>query len=84
MLQPKSDTDRIYLSRQKGVRGLIGVTIYVRSAANNLTLCVKNAAEKCLTVVRRSDMLSNEEANEKNYFDQSVRKVPEDVNKMKT
>ena len=66
MQQPKGDTDRIYLPRQKGVQGLIGVTLSVRSAANNLAMCLKNAAENCLIVVRRSDMLSNEETNEKN------------------
>lgn len=32
----------------------------VRSVENNLTFCVENAAKKCLTVVRRSDMLSSE------------------------
>lgn len=43
-----------------------GVTLSVRSAANNLAMCLKNAAENCLIVVKRSDMLSNEETNEKN------------------
>ena len=44
-LQPKSDTDRIYLSREKGGRGLIRCEGCIRMEENNLGWYVRNSVE---------------------------------------
>ena len=49
---PKSDTDRLYLTREKGGRGLISCEGCVRSEENNLGWYVRNSVESLIRGVR--------------------------------
>ena len=54
---PKSDTDRLYLTREKGGRGLISCEGFVRSEENNLGWYVKNFEESLNQGVRFADVI---------------------------
>ena len=45
---PKSDTDKLYLTREKGGRGLISCEGCVRSEENNLGWYVRNSVESLI------------------------------------
>ena len=45
---PKSDTDKLYLTREKGGRGLISCEGCVRSEENNLGWYVRNFVESLI------------------------------------
>ena len=67
---PKSDVDRLYLSRQKGGRGLISCAICVKDEENNLASYLKNSNERVLAGVRGVGILNSDKAKEKRDFKQ--------------
>ena len=69
-LHPKSDVDRLYLSRQKGGRGLISCEMCVKAEENNLAWYVNNSNERLMEGVRKTKILNSEGAQEKNEFKQ--------------
>ena len=48
VFHPRSDTDRLYVSRKRGGRELIGCEDCVRAEENNVTWYIKNAAKPLL------------------------------------
>ena len=67
-LHPKSDVDRVYLSRHKGGRGLITCEMCVKAEENNLAWYNRNSNERLMTGVRKIKILDTEAAKEKNEF----------------
>ena len=55
ILNPKSDVDRIYLSRKEGRRGLISVEDKLKMAILGLERYVLTSEEKLLIAARRVD-----------------------------
>ena len=69
-LHPKSDVDRLYLSRQKGGRGLISCEMCVKAEENNLAWYLKNSNERLLTGVRGIGILNSDAAKKKREYKQ--------------
>ena len=69
-LYPKSDVDTLYLSRQKGGRGLISCEMCVKTEENNLAWYLKNSNERLLAGVRGIGILNSDAAKEKRVFKQ--------------
>ena len=61
VLHPRSDIDRLYVSRKRGGRGLIGCKDCFRAEENNVAWYIKNAVEPLLLEVRRSGMIKIED-----------------------
>ena len=60
-----SDTDRLYLKRQHGGRGLISIETCVRSEENNLGLYVRDSNEMLLKGVKEVGIISTENLRDK-------------------
>ena len=56
---PKSDVDRLYVTRSKGGRGLIGCKSCVITEENSLSWYLMNHSEPLLIAVRESNTLPN-------------------------
>ena len=67
-LHPKSDVDRVYLSRQKGGRGLISCKMCIKAEENNLAWYIRNSNEKLMAGVKKIKIFDTEGAKEKNAF----------------
>ena len=52
---PKSDVDRLYLTRREDSRGLVSIQHCVRGEENSLGLYVKNSTEKLIEGVGSVD-----------------------------
>jgi len=65
---PKSDVDRLYVSRVNGGRGLISCEGCVRSEKNSLGWYVKNSLEVLLQGVRATSVIRSEETVSKDEF----------------
>ncbi len=65
---PKSDTDRLYLTREKGGRGLISCEDCVRSEENNLGWYVRNSVESLIRGVRLAKVIDTEYVVSKDEF----------------
>ena len=52
ILYPKSDVDRVYLSRKMTGSGLIRCEGYIRIEENNLGWCVRNSVEPLIEGVK--------------------------------
>ena len=68
---PKSDVDRLYVSRVIGGRGLISCEGCVRSEENSLGWYVKNSLEVLLQGVRATSVIRSEETVSKDEFKSS-------------
>ena len=64
----KSDTDRLYLNREKGGRGLISCEGCVRSEENNLGWYVRNSVESLIRGVRLVNVMDTEDVVSKDEF----------------
>ena len=67
-LHPKRDVDRVYVPRQKGIRGLISCEMCVKAEENNLAWYVRNSNERLMAGVRKIKILDSEGAKKKNEF----------------
>ena len=67
-LHPKSDVNRLYLSRKRGGRGLIGCEACVRSEINDLGWYLRNSEEVLLKEVRKSKIIDVESSKEKKEY----------------
>ena len=67
-LHPKSDVDRIYLSRKRGGRGLIGCEGCVKSEVNGLGWYMRSSGELLLGEVRKSKIFDVEECQDKKEY----------------
>ena len=64
----KSDTDRLYLNREKGGRGLISCEGCVRSEENNLGWYVRNSVESLIRGVKLVNVMDTEDVVSKDEF----------------
>ena len=71
-LHPKSDVDRVYVSRCNGGRGLIGVELCARTEENNLARYVKMSTESLVKEVKIANIVDCEEPKEKNAFKREI------------
>ena len=55
VLRPKSDIDRVYLSREMGGRGLISCQLCIRMEEKNLGLYVRNSVEPLTEGVKAAE-----------------------------
>ena len=67
-LHPKSDVDCVYLSRQKGGRGLISCKMCIKAEENNLAWCISNSNERLMSGVKKIKIVDTDGAKEKNKF----------------
>ena len=67
-LHPKSDIDRLYLTRKKGGRGLIGCERCIKAEENNLAWYVNNSVEPFIMGVRRGGIMRCEKSMKKDEF----------------
>ena len=65
---PKSDVDRLYVSRVNGGQGLISCEGFVRSEDNSLGWYVKNSLEVLLQGVRATSVIRSDEKVSKDEF----------------
>ena len=65
---PKSDTDRLYLNREKEGRGLISCEGCVRSVENNLGWYGRNSVESLIRGVRLAKVMNTEDVVNKVEF----------------
>ena len=56
-LHPKSDVNRIYLSRARGARGLISYEKCIRTEENNMGWYVRNSIEPLLEAVKSAGIV---------------------------
>ena len=70
---PKSDVDRLYVSRVNGGRGLISCEGCVTSEENSLGWYVKNSLEVLLQGVRATSVIWSEETVSKDEFRRHLR-----------
>ena len=59
-LHPRSDVDRLYVSRMEGGRGLIGCKMCVKPEENSLGWYVKHHIEPLIVAVRISNTVPSE------------------------
>ena len=71
-LHPKSDVDRVYVSRCNGGRGLISVQMCARTEGNNLARYVTMSTERLMKGVKIAKIIDCEEPKEKNAFKREV------------
>ena len=62
---PKSDTDRLYMPRRKGGRGLISCQDCITSEENNLAWYIKHSTEPLLVQVKLSGLLNSDNCVDK-------------------
>ena len=67
-LHPKSDIDRVYLSREMGGRGLISCEGCIRMEENNLGWYVRNSVEPLIEDVKAAETIEyNDTVNKKEF-----------------
>ena len=71
-LHPKSDVDRVYVSRHNGGRGLASVEMCAKTEENNLAFCVKMSNEQFLGGVKISNILNCVESKENTLFKREI------------
>ena len=72
-LHPKSDVDRLYLSRKDGGRGLMSCEHVIRSEENNLGWYLKQSKEGLLQGVKHVGILEFEKSCSKDDFKNAMR-----------
>ena len=72
MLHPKSDVDRIYVSRKDGGRGLIGCEMCIKAEENNLGWYIRNTVEVLLKQVEKCRVIETETCNTKEDYKKRV------------
>ena len=70
-LHPKSDVDRLYVSRKEGGRGLVSCESTIRSEENNLGWYLKNSNENLLQGLKHVRILNYKESVSKKDFKKS-------------
>ena len=70
-LHPKSDIDRVYLSREMGGRGLISCEGCIRMEENNLGWYVRNSVEPLIEGVKAAETIEYSDTVNKKEFKQS-------------
>ena len=71
VLRPKSDIDRVYLSREMGGRGLISCQLCIRMEEKNLGLYVRNSVEPLTEGVKAAETIEYNDTVNKKEFKQS-------------
>ena len=71
-LHPKSDVDRVYLSRVEGGRGLISCEMCVRGEENNLGWYINNSVEPLLLKVKENKTIKTEGCMERKEYKKAV------------
>ena len=69
-LHPKSDIDRVYISREMGRRGLISCEGCIRMEENNLGWYVRNLVEPLIEGVKVAETIEYKDAVNKKEFKQ--------------
>ena len=73
-LHPKSDIDRVYLSREMGGRRLISCEGYVRMEENNLGWYVRNSVEPLIESMKAAETIEcNDTVNKKKFKQMWIR-----------
>ena len=67
---PKSDIDRVHLSREMGGRGLTSCEEYIRMEENNLGWHVRNSVEPLIEGVKAAETLECNDTGNKKEFKQ--------------
>ena len=80
---PKSDTAEMYVSREKGGRGLISCEECVRTEANSLRWYRENSNEEMLASVNKHQILRNDEAVRSIQYKDNRKQIFEAVWKVK-
>ena len=73
-LHPRSDVDRLYVSRMEGGRGLIGCKMCVKAEENSLGWYVKHHSEPLVVAVRISSTVLSENSTQPKEFKQQDNK----------
>ena len=71
-LHPKSDVDRVFVSRHNGGRGLASVEMCARTEENNLAFYVKMSSVQFLGGVKIPNILNCVESKEKTLFKREI------------
>ena len=71
-LHPKTDVDRLYVSRKEGGRGLTSCESTIRSEENNLGWYLENLNENLLQAVKHLKILKFKESVSKKDFKKSL------------
>ena len=67
-LHPKSNVDRVYLSREMGGRGLISCEVCIRMEESNLGWYVRNSVEPFIEGVKAAETIEcNDTVNMKEF-----------------
>ena len=69
-LHPKSDIDRVYLSREMGGRRLISCEGYIRMKENNFGWYVRNSVEPLIEGVKAAETIDYNNTMNKKEFKQ--------------
>ena len=72
MLHPKSDVDRIYVSRKEGGRGLIGCEMCIKAEENNLGWYIRNSVEILLKQVKQCKVIETENCSPKDEYKKRI------------
>ena len=68
MIHPKSDIDRVYLSREKRGRELISCEVCIRMEENNLGWCFRDSVELSSEGVKAAETIEcNDTVNKKEF-----------------
>ena len=84
VLHPKSDVDRIYLSRELEGRGLISCEGCIRMEGNNLLWYVRNSVEPLIQGVKAAETIEYNNTVNKKEFKQSWMREKKELWKNKT
>ena len=77
-LNPKSDIDRVYISREMGGRGLISCEGCIRMEENNLGWYVRNLVEPLIEGVKAAETIEyNDTVNKKEFKQRWMREKKE-------
>ena len=80
-LHPKSDVDRIYVSRKMGGRGLVSCEGCIRMEENNLGWYVRNSVEPLIEGVKASETIKyNDTVNTKEFKQSWMREKKQQKN----
>ena len=71
VLHPKSDVDRVYLSREMGGRRLISCERCIRMEKNNLRWSVRNSVDPLIEGVKAAETIGYNDTVNKREFNQS-------------